>query len=192
MHQPQRAKLETALRQELLPGEQLLWSDMPDPARMRVVFWLWAFALPWTLFALFWEGTTLAMVIAGVFGTSKGFSVWMIIFPIFGLPFVGIGLWLMNKPLATLADARHQIHALTDRRLMTLTMRKEKALLSADINKTGPIHRKEKADGWGSLSIETGSHVDSDGDRITDKFEIYGIAEVAKVERLLRTAQQSL
>jgi hypothetical protein len=144
--------------------------------------------VPWLLFALFWEGVASSMMVAGLVQNDPNFSWWMMIFPIFGLPFVAIGVWLVNKPLAVLADARHQIHALTNRRLITLTMRKDKAIKSIDIAKTGPVSRKERADGWGSITIESGSHRDSDGDQITDRFEFYCIPEVVKVDRLLRDA----
>jgi hypothetical protein len=189
MDNPESVRLNVALRQELAIGETLLWSAMPDPKRMRVVFWLWLFAVPWLLFALFWEGIAISMTVGGLVQHDANFSWWMMIFPMFGLPFVAIGFWLVNKPLIVLADARHQIHALTNRRLITLTMRKDKDLKSVDIAKTGPISRKEKADGWGSITIETGSHRDSDGDQITDRFEFYGIPEVAKVDRMLRDAR---
>jgi hypothetical protein len=185
------AALDTALRQELAPGERILWSARPDPKRMRAVFLIWTFAIPWTLFSLFWEGTALSAMIAGFVKNDSNFTWLFIIFPIFGLPFVGIGLWMMNKPFAALADARHTLHMLTDKRIMTLTMRGDKSLKSVEVNKCGPITRKEKPDGWGSLSIETGSHRDSDGDKVTDTFALYGIPDVAKLERLLREAQQA-
>jgi hypothetical protein len=188
LNEPQHVRLNIALRLELATGEQLIWSAIPDPNRMRVVFWLWLFAVPWLLFALFWEGIAISMMVGGIVQNDPNFSWWMMIFPFFGLPFVAIGLWLVNKPLAVLADARHQIHALTNRRLITLTMRKDKNLKSVEIAKTGLISRKEKADGWGSLVIETGSHRDSDGDQITDRFEFYGIPKVARVDRLLHDA----
>jgi hypothetical protein len=185
------SRLRAALDGELIAGETLIWSARPDPRRMLVVLWFWAFALPWTLFALSWEGTSLTFFIFGLAKADPNFSWFMVIFPIFGLPFVGVGGWMMWKPVAELLDAREQIHGLTDRRILTLTMRNDKKLISVDRNKLGPIHRKEKPDGWGNLTIETGSHRDSDGDRITDKFEIYGVPDVAQLERLLRETPQA-
>jgi hypothetical protein len=188
---PESARLDAELRRELIAGERVVWSAQPDPKRMRAVFWAWAFAIPWTAFSIGWTGIAATAVFAGAFQDESGFSWWAILFPMFGLPFVGIGLWMLNKPFVVLADARHTLHALTDRRIMTLTVRKEKSIKSAEISTFGQVTRKEKPDGWGSLTIETGSHIDSDGDRITEKFELYGIPEVAKLERLLREAQQA-
>ena len=184
-------RLRAALNDELITGETLLWSARPDPRRMLVVLWFWAFAIPWTLFALFWEAMALTILLFGLAKADAGFSWMAIIFPIFGLPFVAVGCWMLWKPVAALLDAREQIHGLTDRRIMTLTMRKDKKLISVDRGKLGPIHRKEKPDGWGNLTIETGSHRDSDGDRVTDKFEIYGVPEVAQLEHLLRGNPQA-
>ncbi len=183
--------LRAALDDELVAGETLIWSARPDPRRMYVVFWLWAFALPWTLFALFWEGTSLTFFFFGLVKADPNFRWFLAIFPVFGLPFVGIGCWMMWKPVAALLDAREQIHGLTNLRIMTLTMRKDKKLVSADLAKIGPIRRKERRDGWGNLIVETGSHIDNDGDRITEKFEVHGVPEVANLERLLREAQQA-
>jgi hypothetical protein len=184
-------RLRAALDGELIAGENLIWSARPDPRRMLIVLWFWAFAFPWTLFALFWEGMALSFLFLGLAKADPNFSWFIAIFPIFGLPFVGLGCWMMWKPAAALLDAREQIHGLTNRRIMTLTMRKDKKLVSADLTKIGPIHRKEKRDGWGNLTIETGSRIDSDGDRITEKLEVYGVPEVANLERLLREAQQA-
>ncbi len=183
--------LRAALDNELVAGENLIWSARPDPRRMYVVFWLWAFALPWTLFALFWEGTSLTFFFFGLVNADPNFRWFIAIFPIFGLPFVGIGCWMMWKPITVLLDARQQIHGLTNRRIMTLTMRQERKIMSAELGKIGSIQRKEKRDGWGNLTVETGYHFDSDGDRITEKFEVYGVPEVANLERLLREAQQA-
>jgi hypothetical protein len=184
-------RLRAALDNELAANETLIWSARPDPRRMLIVLWFWAFALPWTLFALFWEGTTLSMFVYGLVKADPNFHWFMAIFPIFGLPFVGVGCWMMWKPVSALLDARQQIHGLTNRRLMTLTLRKDKQLVSADLTKIGPIRRKEKTDGWGNLTVETGSRIDNDGDRITEKFEVYGVPDVANLERLLREAQQA-
>jgi hypothetical protein len=192
LHSFEPAKPDSALRHELLDGEQVLWSGSSDPRRMNAVFTMWLFAIPWTLFSLLWEGTALLMMLGGLVNKDPNFTWWLLVFPIFGLPFVGIGFWMMNKPLAALADARHQIHALTNRRLVTLTLRKDKTFHSVDLRHTGPIRRKEKSDGFGELTIETGSHVDSYGNRVTERFEMYGIADVAQVERLLRNAQEAL
>ena len=188
-HLPVSARLDAALRAELAAGERIIWSARPDPRRMLGVLWAWLFAIPWTLFSLVWIGVASIAFVSGATGDAPDFSWWFIAMPLFGVPFVAIGFWMLWQPVAALLDAGQQIHGLTNLRLMTLTLRNGKRVVSADVAKMGPVKRKEKADGWGSISIETGSHVDSEGDRITDTFHIAAIPAVAKLEHLLRDAQ---
>jgi hypothetical protein len=185
----QPIRLNTELRRELATGEHILWEGAPDPGRMRVVFAMWLFAIPWTLFALAWTGLAFTAFWTGM-TTQQGLGWWGWIFPLWGTPFIAVGLWMMNKPLEILADAKHTVHALTNQRLITLTIRKGRAVKTAPIKKLGPLRYKEKQGGWGDLSAETGSHIDSDGDRITEKFEMVGVPDVAKLHRLLIEAQQ--
>ena len=68
---------------------------------------------------------------------------------------------------------------------------KGRSVNSVMFDDMGPISLTEKSDGWGNLTIETGSHNDSKGNRVTETFDIIGVPEVAKLERLLREAQQA-
>lgn len=189
---PIGARLDAALRAELAAGECIIWSARPDPWRMVNAMWAWLFGIPWTLFSLVWTGVASTAFISGATSDAPDFSWWFIAMPVFGLPFVAIGFWMLWQPVAALLDGGHQIHALTSLRLITVTLRGGKRVTSVEIGKLGPIKRKEKADGWGSISIETGSHVDSEGDRITDSFHIAAIPGAAKFEHLLREAQAAL
>jgi len=53
----------------------------------------------------------------------------------------------------------------------------------------GPIDLNVSRDGWGTISIQTGSHVDSEGDRVTDRFVAAAIPEADKLHRMI-IAQQ--
>lgn len=181
--------LETELRRELTAGEHVLWQGMPDPAKMRMVFVIWLFAIPWTVFSLGWTGIALSVALQSL-TTDQGIGWWSWIFPLWGTPFIAVGLWMMRWPLMILADAKNTIHALTNQRLITVTKRKGRQIRSASIAKLGPVKYTEKRQGWGDLSAETGSHIDSDGDRITERFEIVGVPDVARLHRLLLEAQQ--
>lgn len=187
---PLSIALESSLRSELAPGERVIWSAQPDPRRMRAVFAVWLFAIPWTLFSLGWTGIASSAFIAGYLQDDPSFTWWFVFFPLFGVPFIAVGGWMLYQPFKILNDAKHAIHAITDRRVMTLTVGRSRLVRSVELAKLGPISRTEKADGWGNIAIETGSHRDSDGDRVTDRFELVGIANVAKVEQMLRAAIQ--
>ena len=184
----QAIQLNAELRRELTAGEHVLWEGIPDPNRMLVVFAIWLFAVPWTLFAMAWTGIALTAFWSSM-ETGQGLGWWGWIFPLWGTPFIAVGLWMMNKPLAVLADARHTIHALTNRRLITVTIRKARQVKTASVKKLGPLRYKEKQEGWGDFFAQTGSHIDSDGDRVTETFEMVGVPNVAKLHRLVGEAQ---
>ncbi|MCW1381459.1 hypothetical protein OLX02_01350 [Novosphingobium sp. KCTC 2891] len=184
-------ELTEILRRELLPGERLLWQARPDPARLRKVFAVWLFAVPWTAFALFWEGMTLLPWLAET-RTPDGIR-WTfgLLFPLFGLPFVAVGAGLLAVPVIALRKATRTIFGLTDRRILRLTAGRQREAKSVMIDQMGPVDVRAGADGWGTLRIETGSHVDTDGDRVTERFEVGGVPDVSRLEGLLLELRRS-
>lgn len=98
---------------ELTPGERVLWEGHPDADRWLTAqdWYLIPFSLMWGGFAIFWE--------AGVLSSASARS--SIIFPVWGVPFVLIGLYLMFGRFFV----RHRIrkatsYALTDKRVMEI------------------------------------------------------------------------
>ena len=176
--------LEASLRRELLTGEYLLWSASPRAGKLRRGFGIWLFAIPWTVFALFWESMAfLPWFAAKTPATIQwGFG---IVFPLFGLPFIAVGLWMLWQPIAAMRKAGSTAYGLTDRRLLRVVEGKERKVDSLLLHQIGPIDRREGRDGFGDLRIQTHSTVDSDGDRKTERFEVLGVPEVARLERLL-------
>ena len=178
-------ELESILRRELLPAERLLWSGRPDPARLRAAFAIWLFAVPWTAFALFWEAMAFLPWMASTH-TPPGIQ-WSfgIIFPLFGLPFIGVGLSMLWMPFKARRKAAQTIYGLTDRRLLRVTAGARRESASVLISQMGPIDVTADADGYGTLRVQTGTSRDSDGDRVTERFEVLGVPDVARLEALL-------
>jgi hypothetical protein len=169
-------------------SERILWSGQPRARRMYGLFGIWFFAIPWTVFSLFWEGMALMPWFASTKTPSDIAWTFGIVMPIFGLPFILIGFAMLGAPFFAMARAGRTVHALTDKRLMTISVvRGTTAVSAVPIDRTGPVQVKINVDGSGSLKVQTGSHVDSDGDRVTDKFEINGVDDVVTLERHLRT-----
>lgn len=178
-------ELDSILRRELLPGERLLWSGRPDPSRLRAVFAIWFFAVPWTAFALFWEAMALLPWMASShtpLGIQWSFG---IIFPLFGLPFIGIGLGMLWMPFKARRKAAQTIYGLTDRRMLRVTAGSKRESASVLIGQMGPIDVTADADGYGTLRIQTGTRLDSDGDKVTERFEVLGVPGVNRLEGLL-------
>src|SRR5688572_9125120 len=78
------------IEKELSAGERLVWSGQPrDGIRLRPVdAFLIPFSLLWCGFALFWEVMALT-------ATSKQAGPIGYVFPLFGIPFVLVGLYLV-------------------------------------------------------------------------------------------------
>lgn len=183
-----RAVLATALT----PGERVRWAGRPRASGMLGSFGIYLFAIPWTAFALFWE----TMALMPILGSSQttmpalmkyGFG---IVFPLFGIPFVVIGFGMLAAPFWGMARAKRTIHAVTDRRLLTIVRGRKTDVKSAFIDRIGPVERRSGRDGSGTIRIQTHSRTDSEGDRTTEKIEWVGIPDAAGVERLILEAQQ--
>lgn len=180
------AELTAILQRELLPGEVLRWSARPDHRRMVAVFGIWLFAVPWTMFALFWEAMALLPWLASSHtpaGIRLSFGVVM---PLFGLPFIAVGAGLMATPLLARRAAAHTIYGLTDQRVLKVTaLPRRREASSVRLDQCGPLRVRADARGFGTLAITTGTRIDSDGDRVTERFEIGPVADVSRLEGLL-------
>ena len=103
----------SAVRGELTSGERVLWEGRPDADRWLTTqdWYLIPFSLMWGGFAVFWE--------AGVLSSPSARS--SIIFPVWGVPFVLIGLYLIFGRFFV----RHRMrkatsYALTDKRVLEI------------------------------------------------------------------------
>ncbi|HET7466268.1 MAG TPA: PH domain-containing protein, partial [Candidatus Dormibacteraeota bacterium] len=108
--------VQAELQAELQPDEQLLWTGRPDANRLFtwLDLYLVPFSLFWTGFAIFWE--SLALYGAVRAGAEAAF------FPLFGLPFIAIGFYLLfGRFLVKRYSRRHTYYAVTDRRVIALS-----------------------------------------------------------------------
>jgi hypothetical protein len=106
------------INNEVGSGEKLLWWGQPESMRQVFAsFSIWLFAIPWTAFACFW----VVMACQGVTNSkhSTGLIAWA--FPLFGLPFILIGLAMLSAPLFAWLKLRSTYYLLTDKRLVVLT-----------------------------------------------------------------------
>lgn len=181
---PAAFALDAAMRGQLAPGERLLWSAAPDPRRLKAAFGIWLFAVPWTVFSLVWTGLAASPWLARPARTAWewGFG---IAFPLFGIPFIIVGLWMLYKPIQVRRDAAATLYGLTDSRIIRVVAGNTRRTESVRLDQMGPIQCKTGCDGWGTITIQTGSHVDSEGDRVTDTFIVAGVPDIEKLHRLI-------
>ncbi len=100
-------EMESALRHYLGAGEEVLWTGRPcRSAKSKAQGGLVFFAVFWLGFALFW--TISATAIGGPFG-------------LFGIPFLGIGIWMIYNSTAGLKKRyENTVYAVTDSRALIL------------------------------------------------------------------------
>jgi hypothetical protein len=172
--------LQQRLRSELSTGESLVWVGQPNPARaLKSAILSTIFFIPWTAFSLFW--------IAGASGFKMPtFDTGWSLFPLFGTPFLLIGIWGLSAPLRARRDARYIIYALTNQRALAIEGVKTitvKSYLPGDIV---DVVRTEHKDGSGDLVLRQESYKDSDGDSRNRRHGFFGIDGVRQVEKLVR------
>lgn len=130
---------------ELVPGESVVWQQAPAPgARVRGTVFTRIFGLFWLMFSLVWEAVALTASFAG-----GGFA---IIFPIFGLPFVGIGIWLVFlMPGRQSRQLSSTLYAVTDRRLMILNAYPQRTVRAMPLEAIRSMTKRMNRSGSGDL-----------------------------------------
>jgi len=122
--------LQAELQPELQPDEHVLWAGRPNPDRLfsGADIFLIPFSLLWGGFAIFWE--TLAITAIARAGSPAAF------FPVFGLPFVAIGLYLIfGRFVVKRYMKRRTVYAVTDRRIIAIVTGLRRTVRSLSIKR---------------------------------------------------------
>lgn len=197
---------------ELESGENILWVGWPDPsASMRQAIPIVIFGIPWTGFILFW------IFGAAGFGqpqqvTAPGLFAF---FPLFGLPFLIVGIGMLSSPYWAARKARATVYAITDRRIIVIQAGRTKSVQSyqaADISDLQPdpvwhgwrypdgdalrrtgqaTYGTERSDGSGNLVFGQRAYVNGNSQNQISIGQFVGIANVRDVEKLIRDTFKS-
>lgn len=165
-------RLDAALAREA-SGERILWRGSQVARIDPRLFGIYLFAVPWTAFALFW--TVMAAAGTRAF-EGAGLLAWA--FPLFGVPFIVVGFAMLAAPFLAFLGGRGTLYAVTERRLLKLSLGRSLKVESIPGQRLGRSTRRERADGSGTLSFAVGAGTDSDGDRTAERFEMVEIANV--------------
>jgi PH (Pleckstrin Homology) domain-containing protein len=166
---------------ELQSGESLFWTGTADPARAALsALPAMIFGIPFAGFALFWingayQATSHISKSADAF--SKGFAV----FPIFGLPFLAIGLGIVSSPLWAYLKGRSTVYAVTNQRVMVITgsgTRSVKSFTPADIVF---VEHRERPDGSGDVLIRTTGTTRTNNSMSQITISLLGVSNVKEV-----------
>ena len=174
-------RMQQMVQDELRSGESLLWMGKPIPKRLAMkTMPIILFAIPWTAFALFWT--------AGAAGFkfpqfNQGFD----LFPLFGLPFILIGLGMFCSPLWMVWKAKRTAYVLTNKRAILFDGGRSTTIRSFYLGKLDKLRRIQHADGSGDLIFDREVKVDSEGDNQTTDHGFLAINNVKKVEDHVRS-----
>jgi hypothetical protein len=182
------------IQQELDPGERLLWAGMPKQGtifRGSDVFMI-PFSLLWGGFAIFWE--TMALQIPSEEPGAIGF-----VFPLFGIPFVLIGLYMIIGRFFYDAKKRAKtFYGLTDQRALIVSDLFSKSVKSLNLKTMSDVSLSEKPNGHGTIvfgqenqmmSMFMGGGFPGMVGSMTPKFEL--IENAKQVYNQLRAQQKS-
>jgi len=139
------SSLREMANRELYSDEEIKWLGMPKP-RFFTTYSKGAFlfAIPWTAFALFWVAGAAGFEIPDF---QDGFD----LFPLFGLPFVLLGIWMLMTPLFTYRNARRTLYMITDRRAVIFEGGSNTTIRTYEPDKLQDMIRKERNNSIGDL-----------------------------------------
>ena len=173
---------------ELQSGESLYWTGTADPARSALSALPAAlFGIPFAGFALFWMSTAFHATNAMHKSSNNAFTKSFSVFPLFGLPFLLIGLGIVLAPLWAYLNGRSTVYAVTNQRVMVITggnSRSVKSYTPADI--IGVEHR-ERPDGSGDIVILTNAITRSNNMTSQVKVTLCGVPNVKQVAEQVLT-----
>lgn len=135
------------LNSELRRDEVLKWVAQPISSQLvKSSFWLWLFFIPWTAFSLFWTAGA-----SGFHWPDWGNLGAYSLFPLFGLPFIAIGIWGLALPFTMRRKANSTVYAITNQRLLIASFGKTTNLQIFFPKDVNHLNRVEKSDGSGDL-----------------------------------------
>jgi hypothetical protein len=167
------------IQAEMQPGESIRWIGQPSPKSAALggaVIWL--FAIPWTAFALFW--------MCGAAGFKiPDFKSPQALFPLFGLPFVLVGVAMLLSPIALWRKAKRTYYMVTDRRAVILLDGATIKVQSFGPKTLSSVERVQSPDGSGSLFFGDTAFQPQHGKHRPPRIGFIGIPNVREVESLL-------
>ena len=185
-------EMHNAVTRELKSGEHVVWSGRPNAARATAkAFFIWFFAVPWLSISTVFFGAALSKVVEALLhGVAKNGSGTLtlgmaFVFLIFSTPFMAIGLGLMYSPFYLRGQMGKTLYVITNQRALSLTFGRSLKVTTLRPENIGKMEKKISPDGSGTLSIQTGTHKDSDGDKRIDTFEFAAVPDVSGAARAI-------
>lgn len=170
---------------ELESGEKIVWLGQPVPWRMAVqTLPIMLFAIPWTAFALFWTAAAAGFQLPNLRQP-------MIVFPLFGVPFILIGVAMLSAPFWMWRSAARTAYVVTDRRAITFSGGRSMRIRSFQPSQLKSLSRVQRKDGSGDVIFFTEATNNSKGRSVTD-IGFSAVRDVKHVESIVRALAESV
>jgi hypothetical protein len=146
--------LSRQLESALESSEHLLWSGAPVTGiRFTMFDWFMIpFSIAWGGFAIIWEVLAISAFIDSL---EESFDLFVLIFPIFGIPFVIIGAYMMvGRFIADARERERTYYGITDRNVIIITG-KEQNIRVLPLASLHDVMMKARRDGSGTIMLES-------------------------------------
>jgi len=140
---------ENIISQQLAQGERLLWAGQPRRGirlRAQDAFFI-PFSLMWGGFAIFWEYSAITQ-------TSHAPGPVAVIFPLFGLPFVAVGLYLIfGRFFADAHNRSRTFYGVTNERIIIISGIFSHQTKSLQLRTLTDVSLTQRANGSGTITF---------------------------------------
>jgi hypothetical protein len=168
---------------ELQPGESLYWTGVADPRRSALM------ALPASLFGIPFAGFALFWITSAYRGTQHlaksgdAFTHAFSFFPLFGIPFLLVGLGVILTPLWVYLKGLSTVYAVTNQRVMVISGNSSRSVKSCTPADIVSVDHRERPDGSGDVLIRTTLQIGNKNSVPQVSLGLYGVSNVKEVAR---------
>lgn len=177
------------MKSEMRPGEKLIWADRPVDmgAFRRKKYGMALFGVAFLAFALFWTAAASGMIFMQGTGTAVDF-----IFPMFGLPFIVVGLGMVLSPIWATFQGRRTLYALSDQRALMSVGGLKRSIKSWPLDEIAEVSRTETSGGKGNVVFAKTWVRGSKGGGHWEEHGFFGIVDPQRVEHAILQARDAI
>ena len=174
------------VRSELQAGESLQWTGTADAGRAAIsALPAMIVGIPFAGFALFWITAAYRGTHAVSRSSSHPVTGVFSFFPLFGLPFLLIGLGIVSAPLFAYFKALKTAYAITDKRVLVITDGRTRSVKSYTPADMVSVDHRERAGGTGDVIIRTNGIIQQRNSISQASVDLLGVNNVKEVARLV-------
>ncbi len=167
----------TIARTEVKRGERLVWADRA--VRRRPGLGSWRVIIVGLAFA----GFGLLWILMAWAATAAADDLWRF-FPLFGVPFVMIGVAIATAPFWLGSIGSSTVYGLTDQRVFMMYGKRMRIVRSTELGKMGDLLMNEQLSGVGDITFADVLQSTS-GERGYRVLGLFGIPDVKRVRDLI-------